>query len=184
MPPAFTVLLTEVFYRRNTYELIHQRTVSHRSYVCISDARWSLECFYVWEAKKISRKRVRWLIVCFKTMPRDICNAEALQQENKQTNKGKNWTKTNKKTITLFVNPLRCQIKYAHLHTLTNLLSSISTLMVSVTSAFTVLFCLLGDRFELFIQPLFEQIVFNVQLLLTSHVHCIYTKICQEKKQM
>lgn len=70
--------------------------ISHRSYVCISDACWSLECFYVWEAKKISRKmeRVCWLIVCFKTMPREFYNAEALQQENKQTNKGKNWTKT------------------------------------------------------------------------------------------
>lgn len=138
----------------------------------------------VWEAKKLSRKmeRVCWLIVCFKNMPKEFCNAEALQQENKQTNKGKTEQKHKKRShiLTLFVNPLRWQIKYAHLHTL----NSISTLMVSLTSAFTVLFCLLGDRFELFIQPLFEQIVFNVQLLLTSHVHCIYTKICQEKKQM
>lgn len=37
--------------------------------------------------------------------------------------------------------------------------------------------CLLGDRLEVFVQPLFEQIVFNVQLLLASHVHRIYTEI-------
>lgn len=40
MPPAFTVLLTEVFYRRNTYELIHQRTVRHS--LCKSFS----ECFH------------------------------------------------------------------------------------------------------------------------------------------
>lgn len=42
---------------------------------------------------------------------------------------------------------------------------------------FTVFLCLEGDGFEVFVQPLFEQIVFHVQLLLPGHVHRIYTEI-------
>lgn len=53
-----------------------------------------------------------------------------------------------------------------------------------MTSAFTVFFCLLRDGFEVFVQPLFVQIVFNVQLLLTSHIHRIDAEICQERRQV
>lgn len=42
---------------------------------------------------------------------------------------------------------------------------------------FTVFLCLDRDRFEVFVQTLFEQIVFNVQLLLTGYVHRVYTEI-------
>lgn len=44
-------------------------------------------------------------------------------------------------------------------------------------SMFTVFLCLDRDRFEVFVQTLFEQIVFNVQLLLTGYVHRVYTEI-------
>lgn len=42
---------------------------------------------------------------------------------------------------------------------------------------FTVFLSLMCDRFQVFIQALFEQIVFDVQLLLASDVHCVYTQI-------
>lgn len=37
--------------------------------------------------------------------------------------------------------------------------------------------CFTAHRFEVFIQPLFEKIVFNIQLLLTSYIHGVYTQI-------
>lgn len=43
--------------------------------------------------------------------------------------------------------------------------------------------CFRGDGFEIFIQPLFEQIVFNIQLLLAGHVHRIYTEIWVREKR-
>lgn len=50
-------------------------------------------------------------------------------------------------------------------------------------SMFTVFLCLDRDRFEVFVQTLFEQIVLNVQLLLTSYVHRIYTEIWKKKRE-
>lgn len=42
---------------------------------------------------------------------------------------------------------------------------------------FTVFLRFLRDGFQVFIQTLFEQIVLNVQLLLTGDVHCVYAQI-------
>lgn len=42
---------------------------------------------------------------------------------------------------------------------------------------FTVFLSLMCDGFQVFIQALLEQIVFNIKLLLSSDVHRIYTQI-------
>lgn len=49
---------------------------------------------------------------------------------------------------------------------------------------FTMFLRLVGDGFEVYVQPLFEQIVFNVQLLLTGHVHRIYTEIWESGRKV
>lgn len=48
----------------------------------------------------------------------------------------------------------------------------------------TVSFCLVGDSVQVFVQPLLEQIVLDVQLLLTGHIHGIYTEIWQTHSQV
>lgn len=52
-----------------------------------------------------------------------------------------------------------------------------------VVSMFTVFLRLHSDGFQVFIQTLFEQIVFNIQLLFTGYVHRIYTQVWTQTRK-